>query len=342
MLLNDFFIISFRSCVGRERGSGQRWYVGEVSLRGLFSFTHPMKRGCIQSWDDMDKCFEHSIFRLGGGGSTLIPEHLMMVSLPPLTPDIHCDKLAELLFETHHLPAVCFGNSAAMSILASGKTTGMVLESGDGVTSAVPVYEGHAISYASSRIPFGGHDVTNYFQRLLKELDYDFSTTAEREILEDIKVKLAYVSVGDEQNGTASYELPDGQVIKVGDARYRCTESLFDPSLAGSECLGLHELLSQSIQRIPDTDLRHRMYNEIVLAGGTTAFAGFRERLMKELLPLVPAEESMKISGRSDRQYCAWIGASMFAAQADFASRCATKAEYLEYGAKIVRRKSFF
>lgn len=103
-----------------------------------------------------------------------------------------------------------------------------MLDSGDGVSHAVPVYEGFAIPSSIRRIDVAGRDVTEYLQTLLRKSGHVFHTSAEKEVVRIIKEKTAYIALDPrkeekEWTGAAArtegksidYTLPDGNKLKV-------------------------------------------------------------------------------------------------------------------------------
>jgi actin-related protein len=240
---------------------------------------------------------------------------------------------------------MCIINQAELALQASGHNTGIVLESGSGVSHAVPIYLGHVLPHAIlCKGLLAGRDVTEYMARILTERGYSFTTTKERDILRDMKEKLTYVALDldEEMKKEASelerdYELPEGPVFTLGHERFRCAEVLFKPSLVGSEGEGLHQAIYQSILRC-DHDAREDLFAHIVLSGGNTMFPGFAARMERELQALAPRGVKVKVFAHRFRQYSAWVGGSR-AAYDPALPRWISMQEYDEWGAGIVHRK---
>jgi centractin len=244
-------------------------------LRGLLKIKYPMEHGIIKDWDDMERIWQFVyseelkilseevrvltiasfLFETIKQAATKINtavgfikliQHPVLLTEAPLNPRQNRETLAQIFFETFNVPALHISIQAVLSLYASGRTTGLVLDSGDGVTHAVPVYEGFALPHSIKRIDLAGRDVTDYLQVLLrKNSGVSLYTSSEKEIVRVLKEKCCYVAlnpskeekdaggVGGSAGGAGArydeFVLPDGNVVKVSEiACFFCCKYIMD------------------------------------------------------------------------------------------------------------------
>lgn len=250
----------------------------------MLSLKYPMEHGIVQDWNDMEQIWQHIYSK--EQLHTFSEEHPVLLTEAPINPRRNREKAAEIFFESFNVPALYISLQAVLSLYATGRTTGVVLDAGDGVTHAVPIYEGFALPLSIVRTDIAGRDVTAYLKMLLKRDGLNFNSTAEFEVVRCMKERICYLAAnpqraldelsigGSGDMEKTSYTLPDGSTVDIGaNARMRAPEILFRPDLIGLECEGIHEVLAYAIQK-SDLDLRKIFYQNIVLSGGSTLFKG--------------------------------------------------------------------
>ncbi|KAE9420770.1 hypothetical protein Angca_003978 [Angiostrongylus cantonensis] len=311
--------------------------------RGLLTLKYPMEHGIVTDWNDMEKVWQYIYSQ---EQMNIFPEeHPVLLTEAPLNPMKHKEKAAEIFFESFNVPALHIQMQAVLSLYSSGRTTGVVLDSGDGVTHVVPIYEGFAVDHAIGRMDVAGRDVTRWLRLLLRKEGTDLHRTSEFEIVREIKEKACYLAtnvVKEEanENDKYMYPLPDGSRLEIGASRFRAPEVLFRPELIGEEWPGIAHLVNDAIRKC-DMDVRKTLYGSIILSGGSTLFQGFGDRLLSEMRRLSPQDTKVRITAPQERLYSTWIGGSILASLDTFRKLWVSKKEYEDEGKKILHRKFF-
>ncbi|KAF8757719.1 Actin actin-like protein [Rhizoctonia solani] len=258
------------------------------AVRSYLQITHPMEHGIVKDWDDMKHLWDYTFdqkLRVDPAGRKIL------LTEPPMNPKRNRERMAQVMFEEYGFGSV-YVLFRRYDIL--GLTTGVVVDSGDGVTHIVPVYDGFALPHLTRRLDIAGRDVTRYLIKLLLMRGYAFNRTADFDTVREIKEKFCYVSYDLEMDQrlseettvlVESYTLPDGRTIKIGAERFEAPECMFQPHLVDVEQPGVAEMLFQTIQSAA-VDTRAELYKHIVLSGGSSMYPGLPSRLEKEMKQL--------------------------------------------------------
>jgi actin-related protein len=224
--------------------------------------SYPIDKGLITNWDDMEKIWYHTFTN---ELRVKAEDHPVLLTEAPLNTKVNREKATQIMFETFKIPALYVSVQAVLSLYASSRTQGIVIDCGDSVSHVVPVYEGLPLPDATFRLDYAGRDLTEFLIKELKEQGHSFTTASERNIVRDMKKKVCQVALDfDEEaaktSSSQTYQLPDGQVIDIGNSRYvyhgfsfrksidkplrsiRVPEALFQPSLLGKEGVGIHQV----------------------------------------------------------------------------------------------------
>uniref|UniRef100_A0ACD5YVW9 Uncharacterized protein n=1 Tax=Avena sativa TaxID=4498 RepID=A0ACD5YVW9_AVESA len=348
----------FPSIVSRPRSARMRQkdsiFVGDEAQSksgDKFKLKYPIERGFVMDWDNMEKIWHHTFHHELGVAPD---EHSVLLTESPLNPKASREKMTQIMFETFSVRGMHVAVQGELALLSTGRTTGIVIDSGDGVSTVVPIYQGYTLSHAVHRLDLAGRDVTDSLVKILDERGYSLTSSAEREVVWDVKERLAYVALDYKQElETAkhnhysfekSYELPDGQVLTIGEERFMCAEVLFQPSVPMTETAsrvhGIHEMAFNSINMCA-IDIRSHLYGNIVLCGGTTMLPGMADRMTKEIAALAPTTMKIEVVAQPERKHHVWIGGSIVASLNNFQQMWITKEEYNESGSAIVHRKCF-
>jgi len=296
------------------------------------------------------------------------------------------DKLCQVNFEKFHVPAMFLCKDAVLAAFSHGKYTALVVDSGAGKTTTVPVHDGYVLHRGVQKSKMAGDILDEIFEHMLftekkidpllsyqlkKTLRDDGQIVVQREdlplttqsyhrfmlleLVQDIKQTVCRVSdkkfdpTANASIPSVQYEMPDGTMLNVGVERFMVGERLLvpDPSseikddFGSTPFPGLPKMLQQSVE-ICDADIRKELYQSIIITGGNTLYAGFPNRLKKELEKAIPPAfkvRTLQPATKAERKFGVWIGASILGSLGSFHQMWFSRSEYEEHGASALARK---
>ncbi|CAE8657880.1 unnamed protein product [Polarella glacialis] len=316
------------------------------------AYRYLLEQGIVIDWHGMEKIWH----RLFCNELAVDPaKKCILLTEAILNPRSNRSKLFAMMFDVFDAVAVHIEAQPVLALYASGRSAGVVLDMGDGVTQVLCIWMGFVIPHSAARLQLAGRDITEQLVKCLKDQlrscnnnsnnntnSSSASASAqhrELEFVRELKEKQCYVALDFESELRAelrsySYEKHHatelGEVVSLGSARFRCPEILFQPRLAGLEARGVHEMVFSSITAC-DLDLQQDLYCNVVLAGGTTMLSGFPERLKGELQALCPKSlRGVKIVAAPERKNSVWIGGSIVASLGNYSAVWVTKRHFAE------------
>ncbi|KAL0592007.1 hypothetical protein ABG067_000660 [Albugo candida] len=325
--------------------------------REIVATNYPIERGIVKDWDALEKIWRHTFVQQ----LRVNPERSALPILSCLSPSDDFAKqqgrMAQILFETYRVSGFYTMNQCSLSLFASGRTRGIVLEIGHGSSHAVPIFEGYALPHASVHYDIGGIDISKRLKILLAQ-DGHSVDALHPQTLDSIKESSCFMqskaqNERDEITSSIPFELPDGTELLI-DNETLCKPSrvLFEPKELQSECSlkctkGIHQAVLDSIAMC-DEDLRGNLRQAVLLAGGTTMIKGY-SRIQEELqsncnekLSVVPDAQFRERGYNTHRKIAAWIGGSILASLSTFRDMHISKQEWEEHHEAILHRKCFF
>lgn len=324
-------------------------------LRQMLQITYPLDNGIVRNWTDMEHVWDYTFndrLKVNTKGAKIL------LTEAPMNPKQNREKMLEVMFEKYGFDSVYIAIQAVLVLYAQGLLTGVVCDSGDGVTHIVPVFQGYSLPHLTARLDVAGRSITKYLIKLLLLRGYAFNRTADADTVREIKEQLCYVGYDIPQERRLASEttvlvenftLPDGRVITMGRERFEAPEALFTPSLVDVETPGMAELLFKTIQAA-DIDLRSEFYKHIVLSGGSSMYPGLPSRLEKDIKSLYLKnvlkgnQEGLKkfqirIEDPPRRKHMVFLGGAVLASiMAEKESFWMNRSEYNEIGKDVLRK----
>ena len=315
-------------------------YYSDLSIR------NPIQRGNFIKEDDIPLIFEY-IFSQLGLNPEQIKEHPLLITEPLNNKYSNSENISQILFEKMNIPALIFAKQPLLSLISTGYSTGIVLESGNDITQSCVSYEGYLIENSCLRFDYGGKDVSNTLNILLKQRNSDINYINffdDIKVLNDIKEKQCYIKTLKDDNEDfvsihSEYILPDGSKLNLQDEKILAPEILFNNKLIFQEYFPFHEMVINSIDKC-DVNIKGKLYKTIVMSGGNTKFKGIEEKMKTNLSYLIPRGVDIKLRMQENPELNCWNGGNIVASLSTFNKMLVYKKEWEECGKNIIHVKN--
>ena len=315
-------------------------YYSDLSIR------NPIQRGNFIKEDDIPLIFEY-IFSQLGLNPEQIKEHPLLITEPLNNKYSNSENISQILFEKMNIPALIFAKQPLLSLISTGYSTGIVLESGSDITQSCVSYEGYLIENSCLRFDYGGKDVSNTLNILLKQRNSDINYINffdDIKVLNDIKEKQCYIKTLKDDNEDfvsihSEYILPDGSKLNLQDEKILAPEILFNNKLIFQEYFPFHEMVINSIDKC-DVNIKGKLYKTIVMSGGNTKFKGIEEKMKTNLSYLIPRGVDIKLRMQENPELNCWNGGNIIASLSTFNKMLVYKKEWEECGKNIIHVKN--
>jgi actin beta/gamma 1 len=316
----------------------QELYVGSevVPVQSKVKRCHPVEHGVIQDFEHMECLWEHAFESIGIDPSS----HPVLLTDPPFNPKSNRAHMAEIMFESFAVPCLNVSVQGVLALYGEGRTTGVVLDIGEGVTHTIPIYNGFCMPHCVNRLDFAGKDLNTLLAKLVAQRGISLTSTDDQQHVRRMKETNCYCAPTPacERADSVTYALPDGCNVELADERWMVPEALFRPSIVGLESVGVGGLVWDSISK-SDIDLRKTLQSSIVLSGGSTMFPGFSERLLHDLQSLAPslARNNLRVVETKRPDHAVWRGGKVFAELRSIdVSQWVSIDDYYEYGSDCI------
>lgn len=320
-------------------------FIGDAArMRPELALVQTVRHGIVLDWDAAELIWRHVVehdLRVS------TQDHALLFSDPPFSPTTNREKLVEVAFESLRSPAMYVASQAVLSVYAHGRVSGLVVDTGHGVTSTVPVFQGYHLPHAMQRLDLAGAHLTAFLAEVLLETRLPLGQQ-DLDAVENIKHRYCYVAADfqkeqarPEQASWQSVELPDGRTVTLSKELSQCPELLFSPpEMPGLAPAGIATMAKQSLHKVAP-EVRPDLAGNVLLCGGSSLFRGFEGRFRAELLGSVPPEEHVVVAAQPARNFSVWIGGSVLASLPAFRSCWILREQYEEQGPHIVYRKCY-